>query len=131
MENLFRRLRQNLVLSQVRLFHHRQDLLALEQQANQQVPLQGVEPVLLEAVQRDLALHPAARRDLVLLLVAQEDAQMIVVVQEDAQEVAAEVHNSVEDVNRSAVDGRSKSCSLNKLLLTPLLMLRCLKGKYE
>jgi|TARA_B110000196_G_scaffold5598_1_gene5023 hypothetical protein len=131
MENLFRRLLQNLVLSQVRLFHHRQDLLVLGQQVNPQVPLLGVEPVLLEAVQRDRALHLAARRDLVLLPAVQEDAQMIAGVQEDAQEVDAEVHSSVEDVNRSGVDGRSKSCSLNKPLLTLLLTLRCLKGKYE
>ena len=46
-----------------------------------------------------------------------------------AQEVAAAVRSSVEDVNRSGVDGKSKSCSPNKLLLTPRLTLRCLKGK--
>jgi|TARA_B110000467_G_scaffold63799_1_gene58197 hypothetical protein len=129
-ENLFRRLLRNLVLSQVRLFRHHQGLLAREQQVNQQVPLLDAELVLPEAVQRDPALHLVARRDLVLLLVAQEDAQMIVAVQEDAQEVAAAVRSNVEDVNRSGVDGRSRSCSLNKLLLILLLMLRCLKGKY-
>jgi hypothetical protein len=129
MENLFRRLLQNLVLSPAKLFRLRQALLDREQQVNHRVHLLGGEPVLLEAVQHDLVLLLAAQLDLVLLLAAQEGAQMIVVVQEDAQEVAAAVRSSVEDVNRSGVDGKSKSCSPNKLLLTPLLMLRCLKGK--
>jgi hypothetical protein len=129
MVNLFRRLPQNLVLLQVKLFRLRQGLLDREQQVNQQVPLLGGGPVLLEAVQHDLVLLLVAQLGLVLLLVAQEGAQMIVVVQEDAQEEVAAVRSSVEDVNRSGVDGKSKSCSPNKLLLTPRLTLRCLKGK--
>jgi hypothetical protein len=119
MENLFRRLLQNLVLPQVKLFRLRQGLLDREPQVNQQVLLLGV----------GLVLQEAAQHDLVLLLVVQEDAQMTAVVQVDGPEVAAEVHSSVEDVSRRGVDGRSKSCSRNKLLLTPRLMLRCLKGK--
>ena len=129
MENLFRRLLQNLVLPQVKLFRLRQGLLDREPQVNQQVLLLGAGPVLLEAAQHDLVLLLVAQLDLVLLLVVQEDAQMTAVVQVDGQEVAGEVHSSVEDVSRSGVDGRSKSCSLNKLLLTPRLMLRYLKGK--